>query len=86
MKLMNPDLTLAQTNAMFQRIDQDSNQSISFIEFLAATLDPSEVDASELKQVRNIKLKDGGRVTVPSAIDTTADMYYILYFLGLPTD
>jgi hypothetical protein len=52
MKLMNPDLTSMQTNDLFQRIDQDGNHCISFIEFLAATLDPDDVDANELKQVR----------------------------------
>jgi hypothetical protein len=52
MKLTNPDLTSMQTNDLFQRIDQDGNHCISFIEFLAATLDPDDVDANELKQVR----------------------------------
>jgi Ca2+-binding EF-hand superfamily protein len=57
MKLMNPDLTSMQTNDLFQRIDQDGNHCISFIEFLAATLDPDDVDANELKQVRvNVEL------------------------------
>lgn len=51
MKLMNPDLSLAQTNSLFERIDQDENHCISFIEFLAATLDPKEVDVREMKQV-----------------------------------
>lgn len=50
MKLMNPELTSTQTNDLFQRIDQDGNYCISFIEFLAAALDPAEVDASELKE------------------------------------
>lgn len=51
MQLMNPNLTAAQTNALFQRIDQDENHCISFIEFVAATLDPRDVDANEMKQV-----------------------------------
>lgn len=51
MKLMNPDLSAAQTNSLFERIDQDENHCISFIEFLAATLDPKEVDLREMKQV-----------------------------------
>lgn len=50
MKLMNPDLSLTQTNSLFERIDQDENHCISFIEFLAATLDPKEVDVHEMKQ------------------------------------
>lgn len=52
MKHMNPDLSSAQTNALFQRIDQDENHCISFIEFLAAALDPKDVDLNEMKQVR----------------------------------
>ena len=52
MKLINPDLTLFQANTLFERIDQDENHCISFIEFLAATLDPREVDLREIKQVR----------------------------------
>lgn len=51
MKLINPDLTLFQANTLFERIDQDENHCISFIEFLAATLDPREVDLREIKQV-----------------------------------
>ena len=52
MKQMNPELTTAQANALFQRIDQDENLCISFIEFLAAALDPKDVDLHEMKQVR----------------------------------
>lgn len=52
MKHMNPDLSSAQTNALFQRMDQDENHCISFIEFLAAALDPKDVDLNEMKQVR----------------------------------
>jgi len=51
MKLINPDLTQFQANTLFERIDQDENHCISFIEFLAATLDPREVDLREIKQV-----------------------------------
>lgn len=55
MKLLNADLTPTQTNELFQRIDQDGNHCISFIEFLAATLDPKDVDANELNQVRTLR-------------------------------
>lgn len=51
MRQLNPDLSMAQTNALFQRIDQDGNHTISFIEFLAAALDPKDVDRNEMKQV-----------------------------------
>jgi hypothetical protein len=52
MKLMNPELSILATDSLFQRIDQDENHCISFIEFLAAALDPKDVDANELTQVR----------------------------------
>lgn len=51
MKLMSPDLSSVQVGALFERIDQDENHCISFIEFLAATLDPKDVDLHETKQV-----------------------------------
>lgn len=51
MKLMSPDLSSVQVGSLFERIDQDENHCISFIEFLAATLDPKDVDLHETKQV-----------------------------------
>ena len=61
MKLMNPDLSADQTNSLFERIDQDENHCISFIEFLAATLDPKEVDLREMKQVGSIPYFQSGK-------------------------
>jgi len=72
MKLMNPDLTSAQSNALFRRIDQDENHCISFIEFLAATLDPKDVDVNELKQAFHLIDRDNKGYISP------ADVYRIL--------
>jgi hypothetical protein len=75
MKLTNPDLSISDANALFQRIDQDGNHCISFIEFLAAALDPSEVDANEIKQAfRLIDREEKGYISrddVWRILDTT---------------
>lgn len=58
MKQVLPDLTEADVILLFEMMDQDSNKSISFIEFLAATVDPREVDIQEINQAFSLLDKD----------------------------
>lgn len=50
-----PDSSVSEVAALFDRTDQDGNRSISFIEFLAATLDPKDLEMHEIKQVNILK-------------------------------
>lgn len=47
----NPEMSQAAVDALFNAIDQDGNEHISFLEFVAAMLDPKEVDVAEINQV-----------------------------------
>jgi calcium-dependent protein kinase len=47
----HPEMTLADIDLLFNVIDQDDNKAISFLEFVAATIDPREVDIREINQV-----------------------------------
>jgi calcium-dependent protein kinase len=46
-----PQLPVGDIDILFDVIDQDDNKSISFLEFIAATIDPREVDVREMNQV-----------------------------------
>jgi len=46
-------------DVLFDTIDQDGNKQISFIEFVAATIDPREVDVSELNNAFRLLDKEG---------------------------
>jgi calcium-dependent protein kinase len=48
MKSVSPDLTSMEIDSLFEAIDVDDDKQISFTEFLAATMDPREVDTEEL--------------------------------------
>ena len=50
MSELNPTLSELESNHIFHAMDQDSNNQISFTEFVAATIDPREVDITELNQ------------------------------------
>lgn len=51
MAISNPEMSSTGVDALFNAIDQDGNQQISFLEFVAAMLDPKEVDIAEINQV-----------------------------------
>jgi calcium-dependent protein kinase len=48
MKSVSPDLTIKDIDLLFEAIDVDCDLQISFTEFLAATMDPREVNADDL--------------------------------------
>ncbi len=50
----HPEMTLNDIDLLFDVIDQDDNKAISFLEFVAATIDPREVDIREMNQVRTL--------------------------------
>lgn len=41
---------------LFDSIDQNGDGSISFLEFVAAMIDPREVDIQHMQEVRSIQL------------------------------
>lgn len=47
----NPELSSKDVDILFQTMDQDGNGSISFLEFIAATIDPRDIDIREMNQV-----------------------------------
>lgn len=51
MHVINSSMSESDIDFLFDTIDQDGNQNISFLEFVAATVDPREVDIQELNQV-----------------------------------
>ena len=57
MKLVDPSLSEVDIEIIFDAIDLDGDKLISFIEFVAATIDPREVDIQELNQVLFLPLK-----------------------------
>ena len=48
MQSISPNLSLPDIDLLFDTVDQDGNNRIGFIEFIAATIDPREVDVKEL--------------------------------------
>ena len=54
-----PELTQLDLEKLFNIIDYDKNQSISYTEFLAATLDPRELDIGELNKAFKLFDEDG---------------------------
>ncbi|KAJ1430438.1 kinase-like domain-containing protein, partial [Ochromonadaceae sp. CCMP2298] len=59
MTIVSPDLGQAEVTQLFDTLDYDCNGSISFTEFLAATLDPCEVDIAELNKAFELFDADG---------------------------
>ena len=43
MQVVDPKMKVADIDILFETIDVDNDQQISFIEFVAATIDPREV-------------------------------------------
>jgi hypothetical protein len=54
-----PELSSADVLKLFNIIDIDKNQQISYTEFLVATLDPREVDMEELNKAFKLLDEDG---------------------------
>lgn len=59
MQKIAPELTVADLARLFGIIDYDKNNLISYTEFLAATLDPREVDIGELNKAFKLFDEDG---------------------------
>ena len=55
---LNPEVLPAEVDRVFASMDQNSDGNISFTEFVAATLDPGDVDISELNQAFRLLDKD----------------------------
>ncbi len=53
METNQSQLTIVETESIFENIDQDCNGKICFLEFVAAMMDPSEVDVNLLHQVNH---------------------------------
>jgi calcium-dependent protein kinase len=51
---VNPNMTKRDVDALFDAIDQDGNKQISFLEFVAAMVDPRDVDVKEINQVKSL--------------------------------
>jgi Ca2+-binding EF-hand superfamily protein len=56
---ISPDLSSQDINHLFDIVDMDKNKQISYSEFLAATLDPNEVDIEELSKAFKLLDEDG---------------------------
>ncbi len=54
MQQVNPDMSDRDIHVLFSTLDLDGNSSISFMEFMAAMVDPREVDIQEMNQVSEI--------------------------------
>lgn len=59
MQKIVPELTSSDLNKLFEIIDYDKNSLISYTEFLAATLDPREMDIGELNKAFRLFDEDG---------------------------
>lgn len=57
--IITPELTQDDVNRLFDIVDIDHNGTISYTEFLAATLDPREVDMEELSKAFKLLDEDG---------------------------
>ncbi len=72
MKSVSPDLSNNDIDQLFVAIDVDNDHQISFTEFLAATMDPREVDMDELsKAFKLLDVDNKGYLT-------TDDFYRVL--------
>ena len=50
MQMIDPSIPHVDVDLIFDTIDQDGSKTISFVEFVAATIDPREVDIQEMNQ------------------------------------
>jgi calcium-dependent protein kinase len=58
MAVLSPDLNFFDVNHLFDIIDIDNDGTISYTEFVAATLDPRGIDIEQLNEA--FKLMDAG--------------------------
>lgn len=59
MRQLAPELPAEDIVTLFHTIDIDGNELISYTEFLAATLDPREVDIEEINKAFKLMDQDG---------------------------
>lgn len=55
---VHPELAIKDIDLLFDIIDQDGSKSISFLEFVAATIDPRDIDIKEMNQAFKILDRD----------------------------
>jgi len=58
MKTVDPDMSHTDIELLFDSMDVDGDKQISFLEFLAATVDPREVDIQEVNQAFRLLDRD----------------------------
>ena len=51
MLMVQDQLTLLEIDQLYDSIDLDGNGSISFLEFVAAMIDPAEIDINHMHEV-----------------------------------
>jgi calcium-dependent protein kinase len=84
MTKLAPDLTEEDVNKLFDIIDIDKNQQLSFSEFLIATLDPREVDIEELNNAFRILDEDGnGYITKDELRKVSCSVFTISFHFFL---
>lgn len=59
MRMTEPNTTEDDANVIFDAIDQDNNQEISFLEFVASMIDSRNVNVNEINQAFNLLDKEG---------------------------
>lgn len=59
LSFLAPELTMEDINRLFHIVDLDNNGTISYTEFLAATLDPREIDIHEINEAFKLLDEDG---------------------------
>lgn len=72
MQVISPDLSTSDIQRIFKAIDLDNDSQISFTEFLAATIDPREIDMPALNKAFSLLDREG------KGYITTKDLHKIL--------
>jgi Ca2+-binding EF-hand superfamily protein len=76
MQILAPELTKSDISRLFAIVDIDNNNQISYTEFLAATLDPREVDIEELSKAFKLLDEDGNGYITKDEMRSVLDRQY----------
>ena len=78
MRTANPNMSNEDIDVLFDTIDQDGNNAISFTEFVAATVDPKEVNIEELTAAFRLFDKDNkGYITKDDLVSVLSTSWCI---------